>query len=372
MTLYSDEAPPGGRRGLVTRLASPGPALPRVSAVEKSAVSFRPATSAAVRIRSRGLDVLSRPSRQGLKHSMGTIRILVVRTSWCLAAVLAQVLACGAVDDEDMPSERGDPPDASSREAGSKVDAGKATLPSDAGDGAASDPPLSCMQELEARGVPFTPTTARGVVDAVRVEGRINGVLFGAGQGVEPTEDPMACKFVLTLWDFASLLAEFEVDRVGTLGAYCYRCCCAWSATNDCRAADDPEPSCGEDGYSNHSFGRALDVRYLFTSSGDAYDINSNAEWRITAGETCGDALGKQAGTSRMLYTLACKASERGIFSTILTPNYNGAHRNHWHMDTADRDDGEVVIRSMSVPRGPLGVDVAGHDVCGAASEGSP
>lgn len=244
----------------------------------------------------------------------------------------------------------------------------EAAAPSPVPDATAVDArAATCLLELEARNVAFEPAEARGVKDAVRLTAALKGVLFASNENTKPSSEPVACDFVLTLWDFATLLATRGIVRVGTLGAYCYRCCCAWSESNDCRGPDDPEPACGSNGYSNHSFGRALDVRYLFTASGESYDINSNSDWKVASAATCGAGVAQQTGTSKLLYELACESADLGIFTTVLTPNYNGSHRNHWHMDTADRDDGEVVVRSMPPPwSGPTGVDTAPRDVCGA------
>jgi len=217
----------------------------------------------------------------------------------------------------------------------------------------------NCLAEITALGVGYTTTQARGVVDAVKLTGPLNGVLFANGTADTPAADPMACEFVKTLHSFATLLKERGFQKVGTLGSYCYRCCCAWSSTNFCRSPTDPEPDCSVDGYSNHSWGRAIDVRYLFKGT-TRYDINDPThfvQWSTT-GETCGAALQAQTGISRELYSLACEASARKIFSTILTPNYNSVHRNHFHMDIGQSGPPSgFVVRSSSLPN----VDLAIH-----------
>lgn len=192
-----------------------------------------------------------------------------------------------------------------------------------------------CLDELTALGVPFTPTKAKGVADAVKLQGPVNGVLFANGLKETSTADPIACEFVKTLWSFAEVLKSHGFVRVGTLGSYCFRCCCAWSESNYCRGPDDPDPDCGSKGYSNHSWGRAVDVRYLFKSDGTSYDINNTKHFVAYGGtDTCGAGIAKQSGISLELYQVACEAHSKKVFSTILTPNYNSDHRNHFHMDT--------------------------------------
>jgi hypothetical protein len=195
----------------------------------------------------------------------------------------------------------------------------------------------ACQAELVALGISFKTTSARGVVDAVKLTGAtINGVLFANGTDTTPMGDPMACEFAKTLHAFAGLLKTKGFVRIGTLGSYCYRCCCAWSTTNYCRSLTDPEPDCSASGYSTHSWGRAVDVRYLYKADGTRYDINDPTHWvKYTSTDTCGRGLTAQpAGSiSRELYELACAATKNRIFGTVLTPNYNDVHRNHLHMD---------------------------------------
>lgn len=200
-------------------------------------------------------------------------------------------------------------------------------------DTAVIDAGSPCRSQLAAKGISYKVTAARGVVDAVNLTGPINGVLFASGTGTTPMGDPIACEFALTLSKFADLLKSKGFVRVGTLGSYCYRCCCSWSTTNFCRGLDDPEPSCGTSGYSNHSWGRAVDVRYLYKADGTRYDINDARHWVISSLPTCTGGLAAQSGISKELYTLACEATSTKVFGIALTPNYNSAHRNHFHMD---------------------------------------
>lgn len=205
------------------------------------------------------------------------------------------------------------------------------------GSGGAGGSPSTgkCLTDLDALGVSYTPTKARGVVDAVKLTGPLNGVRYAKTDTDAISTDPMACEFVKTLYEFATVLKAHGFTKIGGLGAYCYRCCCSWSETNYCRGVDDPEPSCGSNGYSNHSFGRALDIRYLYKADGTRYDVNDVKHFVKFADEdhTCTTALAAQTGISKELYELVCDASAKKVFGSILTPNHNAAHRNHFHCD---------------------------------------
>jgi hypothetical protein len=222
----------------------------------------------------------------------------------------------------------------------------------------------TCLQTLDQMGVNYENTVARGVVDAVHItDGMLNGVLFATDDTDQPIGDPIACEFVLRLWQYADVLKEHGIHKIGTLGSYCYRCCCQWSTENFCRGPNDPEPDCSQapyQGLSNHSFGRALDTRYFYTDAGPVYDINDPTHWVIYSGtgSTCVEGLAQQSGISLELYTLACELSSKQIFGTILTPNYNSAHRNHIHVDIGESGDPTsfVVLSSESK------VDVSGDE----------
>jgi hypothetical protein len=192
-----------------------------------------------------------------------------------------------------------------------------------------------CQKSLVARGIQFKPTKARGVVDAVMVTGPVGGVLFASGKTTAPAGDPVACEFVKTMEAMGKVLKEHGFVRVGTLGSYCFRCCCSWSETNTCRDADDPEPSCGDKGFSDHSWGRAVDIRYLFKADGTVYDVNNPNHFIMSgSGDTCGAGRDAQSSTiSRQMYDVACAIADKGIVEKILTPNRDANHRNHFHID---------------------------------------
>lgn len=287
---------------------------------------------------------------------------------WSPAASAMMLGAAFAACSSESPDEPVAPPpgvDASVNVGQAVDDAGEATRTrGDAGDAGKS----VCLQRLDAAGIAWEPTVARGVEEAVFVKSAINGIRFTKDDTDAPADDPMACSFVLTLMKFADYLKTKGVVQVGTLGSYCYRCCCAWSPTNDCRSPTDPEPDCGQNGYSNHSWGRAIDVRYIVLASGVRYDIDDPKQWVAgSSSTTCTSGLAKQTGVSKVLYGMACDVASRGIFDTILTPNYNADHRNHWHMDIGKPGTtiGTTNIKSITVEPTPVDALGAGADVCG-------
>jgi hypothetical protein len=233
---------------------------------------------------------------------------LIARSSFALLLALG-LAACGseAATSDEMPAPVAAPPEAedeapegdpsvpraeqTQQPAGATVRQPKSNEPA----------PKACLDQLKDLGIPFEPTQARGVIDAVTVKGRIGGIMFASEEKTTPAQSPMACEFVLTLNKFAAVLKAKGVDRIGTLGSYCYRCCCSWSETNQCRSLNDPEPTCSN-GYSNHSWGRAIDIRYVYTTKGERFDINDAKTWVVSPSSgTCTTGLSKQTGASKFL-----------------------------------------------------------------------
>lgn len=290
-----------------------------------------------------------------------------------LVAAPFAVVGCGGSDGEigpapeDASAEVDDPWQPDTGAPDTSVDAPTDAPATDAADAPADAPrpdaATACQAQLVELGIGFKTATARGVVDAVRLTGPINGVLFASGTATTVMGDPVACEFAKTLHQFAGLVKAKGFVRVGTLGSYCYRCCCAWSSTNFCRGLTDPEPSCGSSGYSNHSWGRAVDVRYLYKADGTRYDINDPTHFvKYTSTDTCVRGLADQkAGSiSQQLYQLACDATKNKIFGTVLTPNYNDAHRNHFHMDIGEKGTPSTFV-TKSLPLGSA-ADYVGID----------
>ncbi len=160
--------------------------------------------------------------------------------------------------------------------------------------GASSGP---CLDQLKALGVSFEKTTQRNVVDAVHLTGPLNGITIADTTKTTTTKQAFSCALVRTLHTFMGQLKDDGFVRIGTLGSYCLRCCCAYKqGTNECRSASDPFPQCGSKGLSNHSYGRALDIRYLVKGDGTSYDLNDPQTW-VRYGnfqskvDTCGAGL---------------------------------------------------------------------------------
>jgi hypothetical protein len=182
-------------------------------------------------------------------------------------------------------------------------------------------PPTACEAKLAAAGVEFVRAPAtRGVPEPLRVKLPLGGMRYRYLHADEPRAWMfMDCALALSLADLGELLARHGVVEVVDLGVYNYRC---KSRLRDCRR-----------GMSLHAQARAIDVAGLVTADGSFYSIET--DWRRERRGTpfCG---ADRDGADRFLHAVLCDIRRSELFGKMLTPNFDAAHRNHWHIELWD------------------------------------
>ena len=81
--------------------------------------------------------------------------------------------------------------------------------------------------------------------------------------------------------------------------------------------------------YSEHATGNAIDITAFILA--DGRQITLSRDWRAT--------------DSRGAFLHAVRDGSCGLFSTVLSPDFNAAHADHFHFDQADRAFGRAVCR---------------------------
>ena len=82
-----------------------------------------------------------------------------------------------------------------------------------------------------------------------------------------------------------------------------------------------------------HPAGLAIDVGALKKSDGRWLMVADHFDGRIGSA-TCGQtAKPPTTAEGRELWSIVCESSQAGLFSYVLTPNYNAAHADHFHME---------------------------------------
>jgi hypothetical protein len=183
----------------------------------------------------------------------------------------------------------------------------------------------ACLAELTSRGVPYALVEeARGVLAPLRLTGPLHGVTFHSTvpanhRGSTPWEI-VDCRLALALDDFAVQLHEHDIVDVVHYSIY--------------RPPSKDWPV--DRVASQHVGALAIDAASFTKSDGTKLDVEHDFHGRIGA-TTCGPGTGPEPATAEAieLREIVCDAAQAKLFNVELTPDYNWAHRNHFHLEVA-------------------------------------
>jgi hypothetical protein len=183
----------------------------------------------------------------------------------------------------------------------------------------------ACLREIATRGLAVSSVegTHRGLVTPVRITGPLGKVTFRTqfvGEDGGPSVYSLLdCRLALALDDFARYLSELDV--VEALYSSAYR--------------PPPEAAPEHERELRHAGGLAVDVHRFKRSDGVWLDVEKDFHGRIGA-RVCGaHAIAPLPKTPAAvtLRSIVCGANERRLFQSVLTPNYDRPHRNHFHLE---------------------------------------
>ena len=177
----------------------------------------------------------------------------------------------------------------------------------------------ACLRALAASGVPYALATEplkTPVPTPVEITGPIDGVRFESAHIGRPVL--VSCELAMKMTELARIFREHEIAKVRVLSSY----------------RDHPRPSF-------HTFGLALDMSAFIRRDGTHLVVQDDFE--LTPGDETCDAR-PESTSGRALLDLACAIVQSRIFSSVLTPNYNPGHRDHFHVD-ARPDDPRFFLR---------------------------
>jgi hypothetical protein len=176
-----------------------------------------------------------------------------------------------------------------------------------------------CEAELTARKIDFERDDAQGVLAPVRLKGALHGVVYRTNLKPEQREttawEIADCRLVLALDDFAAILAKHDIVEVRHYSMY-----------RKPRREDDKVRS-------QHAGGLALDAARFIRKDGSQLDVLADFKGR-RGSKTCGDKARKVKDPAAIeLRAIVCEAVEQHLFTVTLTPNFNRAHKNHFHLE---------------------------------------
>lgn len=247
------------------------------------------------------------------------------------------------------------------------------------------------LAELRARGALFQQSPpVRGVVTPVRLTGRLRGVHIHTAlpESLRPTTPFEICdaRLALALDDFAAILAKHDVDELvhysmfrpaspllparhvpspngldtpaagsntlpplpapdapqlpigvpqdsGPLASHPALTESASRPPPDRLAPPSQPATSAVAAASRHPAGLAIDVAMLHKRNGEWLKVGAHFGGHIGA-PTCGPGAATPTDEKmRELRVMVCEAFDARIFTYVLTPNYNYAHRDHFHME---------------------------------------
>lgn len=160
---------------------------------------------------------------------------------------------------------------------------------------------VACLIRLREMQVPFDSIEQlKGVDTPVRITGPVGGIHYPS-LGRRSLE--CDCRFALALLRAAPILRNLGVTEMHFSSAYRYT-----------RAPSGR--------LSRHAYGLALDVHRV-TVAGELLWISR--DYQVALGDGC-------RGDSPALNRMACLMKKWGLFDRVLTPDYNEAHHNHFHL----------------------------------------
>ena len=167
-----------------------------------------------------------------------------------------------------------------------------------------------------AGSLPLTPfmTELTPIPTPVRIDGPIGGVLFSKER--EGTPLYVACELAVRLPSVASVLRDHHIREAIVLSAW----------------RRQPRSSF-------HTFGLALDLSRFIRDDGSVLDVERDFV-RDAAHATC-DGVDRSSALdpALALRALACDLADRAGLSTVITPEYNEGHRDHFHIDVRPHDE---------------------------------
>jgi hypothetical protein len=182
------------------------------------------------------------------------------------------------------------------------------------------------MAELSKREIPFEPVAdgARGVVAPVRLKGPVHAVSWHTelplkDRATAPWEI-FDARLVLAMDDFGAVLQKHGIDDVVIFSS--------WRPPP--KSWPDAKPA------DRHPGAMAVDAKRFHKKDGDASLVVEKDFHGHIGATTCGEHAAipepKTAGASE-LRAIVCEAASDHTFHSILTPNFNRAHFNHFHLE---------------------------------------
>ena len=187
---------------------------------------------------------------------------------------------------------------------------------------------LSCTELLDLYNLKWEEAASSPGIEApISLDLPLNGVDFRfVDVDTNRTRLYLDCRLALALARANPIFLKNNISTVVDIGIYNYRCI----------GGEGFPPDCPQ-GISAHANAQAIDIYALESNDGQTFSIED--DWVIDEEneETCEAETSSDADT--LLHDVFCQQDSQNIWNTILTPNFNSAHRNHIHLDLKEGND---------------------------------
>ena|SRR5665647_940333 len=166
-----------------------------------------------------------------------------------------------------------------------------------------------CTDELTSRHVAWKKASRSGIANAVEITGPLGGVTVSAIDYALVID----CSLAVSLDEAGRYLVALGIDHVTFSSAYSRR---------NVRGTNHP---------SKHSYGLAIDVHTF--SGPDLGSLRIDRDYEQGLGDSV-DCVGlplTQGGA--VLKVLQCQLVRSGLFHLVLSPDYDDAHHDHFHLE---------------------------------------
>jgi len=176
-----------------------------------------------------------------------------------------------------------------------------------------------CLRLLRALKISHSPLKAvKGVATPVRIHGnRIGRTRYIPRYSAN--EMVMDCRLAVALFRANELFKVNHIEGLVFSNFYSYR---------------QVE---GSGRLSRHALGLAVDIHGFVDDKGARLDVTTDYELGLGRGKTCEGRAKTYKG--RVMRDLACDLDASSLFESLLTPDYDQGHRNHYHLATFHPED---------------------------------
>ncbi|MGE0871645.1 MAG: extensin family protein [Kofleriaceae bacterium] len=172
-----------------------------------------------------------------------------------------------------------------------------------------------CTAELDARQVSWRRASRPGIANAVEITGPLGGVVLSSP--LYPLV--IDCSLAISLDEAGRYLRGLGITRATFSSAYSRR---------KVRGTNRP---------SKHSYGLAIDVHVFAGPELGTLRIDRDYEQGLGDEIDCVGQPLTQAGA--VLKVLQCQLVRSGLFYLVLSPDYDDAHHDHFHLEAKPWQD---------------------------------